>query len=212
MSLQVNNTKALQKKGEVDAMAWQNYAIEKLVVLEIVIQEDMMQQKDELPSQLLKIADVILKTLSSINVIILWLCTSVPMIILFFQSLKNHRKDFERLLGVASTLVITLWQLYIDGAKYRSLGWPPPKLRNLLEELVEYVVFPSEWHKTFTLVYSTTSCIHKLMGRKSEKNPAKRVLLGCFGIRDLGKFNKYQQRLCIMALRLQVTIQLHWPV
>ena len=71
MSLQVNNTKALQKKGEVDAMAWQNYAIEKLVVLEIVIQEDMMQQKDELPSQLLKIADVILKTLSSINVIIL---------------------------------------------------------------------------------------------------------------------------------------------
>lgn len=144
MSLQVNNTKALQKKGEVDAMAWQNYAIEKLVVLEIVIQEDMMQQKDELPSQLLKIADVILKTLSSINVIILRLCTSVPMIILFFQSLKSHRKDFERLLGVASTLVITLWQLYIDGAKYRSLGWPPPKLRNLLDELVEYVVFPSE--------------------------------------------------------------------
>lgn len=129
------------------------------------------------------------------------------------QSLNNHKKDFERLLGEASTLVIILWQLYIElKAKYHSLGWPPPKLKNLLDELVEYVVCPSEWYKTFTLVYSTTCHIHKLMGRKSEKNPVKRVLLGCFGIRDLGKLNIYQRRLGIMALCLQVTTQLHRPV
>jgi len=41
------------------------------------------------------------------------------------------------------------------------------------------------------------------MRRKSEKNLAKRVLLGCFGIRDLGKFNKYERRLGIMAFCLQ---------
>lgn len=96
--------------------------------------------------------------------------------------------------------------------KYPPLGWPPPKLRDLLDELVVYVICPSEWCKTLTLVYSTTCRIHRLMGRKSEKNLAKRVLLGCFGIRDLGKFNKYQQRLGNMTLSLQVTIQLHRPV
>ena len=96
--------------------------------------------------------------------------------------------------------------------KYHSLSWLPPKLSDLLDELEEYVVCPSEWCKTFTLVYSTTCRIHKLMERKSEKNLAKRVLLGCFGIRDLGKFNKYQRRLGVLALSLQVMTQLHRPV
>ena len=93
--------------------------------------------------------------------------------------------------------------------KYNSLVWPPPRLRNLLDELIEYVVCPSEWCKTLTLFYSMACRIHKLSGRKSEKNFAKRVLLGYFGIRDLGKFNKYQQRLTVMASYLQVTTQLH---
>ena len=97
-------------------------------------------------------------------------------------------------------------------AKFHSLGWPPPKLRNSLNELVEYVVCPFEWCKTFTLVYSMACHIHKLFGRKSEKNFAKRLLLGCFGIRDLGKFNIYQRKLTIMASCLQVTTQLHRPV
>ena len=50
------------------------------------------------------------------------------------------------------------------------------------------------------------------MERKCEKNLAKRVLVGCFGIRDLGKFNKYQRRLDSMALFLEVGAQLHRPV
>ena len=114
--------------------------------------------------------------------------------------------DFERLLDQASTLVVILQQLHIkEKPKFHSLGWPPPKLRDLHNELVEWVICPSEWCKTFTLVSSVTSGIHKLMVRKSEKNLAIRVLLGCFGIRDIGKLNIYQRRLGIMALNLQVT-------
>ena len=82
MSLQDTNEKELQKKGEVDSMAWQTYAVEKSVVLEKMIQE-MVQQKEKLPNQLMKAADVILKTSSRINVIILRLCPSVCMIIFF---------------------------------------------------------------------------------------------------------------------------------
>ena len=76
MSLQDNNKKESQKKGEDDSMTWKTYAVEKLVVLENVIQ-DMVQQRDKLPNQLLKVANVILKTLSGISVTILRLCTSV---------------------------------------------------------------------------------------------------------------------------------------
>jgi len=76
MSLQDTDKNELQKKGEDDSMAWQTYAVKKLVVLESVIQE-MVQQKDTLPNQLLDAADIILKMLSGINVIILRLCSSV---------------------------------------------------------------------------------------------------------------------------------------
>jgi len=102
-------------------------------------------------------------------------------------------------------LVVILWQLYIEGKEryHHLLDWPPPKLKDLLDELVEYVVCPFDWCKSFTLVYSTTCGIHKLMRRKSENSLAKRVLLGYFGIRDHGKFNKYQQRLGVVASRLQ---------
>ena len=62
--------KEFPKKGEVDSMAWQTYAVENFVVLETVIQE-MVQQNEKLPNQLMKAGDVILKTSSSINVIIL---------------------------------------------------------------------------------------------------------------------------------------------
>jgi len=168
MSLQDTDKKKLQKKGEVDSMAWQSYAVEKLPVLESVTQ-DMVQQKDKLPNQLLEVANVVLMTSSGV------------------KSLKDLKKDFERLLAEVSTLVVIVWQLYIGlKVKYHSLGWPPPKLKNFLEELVDMACL-----------------IHELLLRKSEKNLAKRVLLGCFGIRDLGKFNKYQRRLGIMALFLQ---------
>ena len=76
MSPQDTNKKELQKKGEVNSMAWQAYAVEKLVVLESTIQE-MVQQKDKLPNQLFEVANVILKTSSGINVTILRLCPSV---------------------------------------------------------------------------------------------------------------------------------------
>ena len=78
MSLQDIDVKQSQKKGEDDSMAWQNYAVEKLVDLESAIQ-DMVQQKDILPNQLLEVANAILKTLSGLNVIILRLYPSVRM-------------------------------------------------------------------------------------------------------------------------------------
>lgn len=74
MSLQ--DKKELQKKGEVNSMAWKAYAVEHLVVLESMIQ-DMVQQKDKLPHQLLEMANIILKTSSGINVIILRLTLPV---------------------------------------------------------------------------------------------------------------------------------------
>jgi hypothetical protein len=68
----------------------------------------------------------------------------------FLQLLKNHKKDFERLLGEASTLCFIIWQLYIEGKLmyYRSLDWPPPKLRDLVDDFVEYVysLFFSSFH------------------------------------------------------------------
>ena len=54
-------------------MAWQTYAVENFVVLEKVIQE-IVQQNEKVPNQLMKAADVILKTSSSLNVIILRFC------------------------------------------------------------------------------------------------------------------------------------------
>ena len=69
MLLQHTNEKELQKKSEVDSMTWQTYAVENLAFLGSVIQ-DMVQQKDKPPTQLLKAADFILKTSSNINVII----------------------------------------------------------------------------------------------------------------------------------------------
>ena len=113
-------------------------------------------------------------------------------------------------------MVVFFCQLYIElKVKYRSQldsRWPPPKYEGPLDELEAYVFCPSNWFWTLTLFYSTTRRIHELMGRKSEKSLAKRVLLGCFGIRDLGKVNKYQQKLGAVALRLQVTTQLRRPV
>ena len=141
MSLQ--DKKELQKKGEVNSMAWKAYAVEHLVVLESMIQ-DMVQQKDKLPTQLLELANVVLMTSSGVKVIVLRLCPSVRMNDAF-QSLKDH-KDFERLLAEVSALVVIVWKMYVDlKVKYYSLVWPPPKLRNLLNELVEYVICQFEW-------------------------------------------------------------------
>ena len=96
MSLRNTNKKKFQKKGEVDSMAWQTYAVEKFVVLEIVLQE-MVQQKDNLPNQLMKAANVILKTSSSINVIILQFCPSVRMPVnnTFLLVVKEPQEGFR---------------------------------------------------------------------------------------------------------------------
>ena len=151
MSLLHSVKKKLQKKGEPDSMAWQFYAVEKLPVLESAIQ-DMVRRKDKVPTQLLEVACVILKTISDIKVIVLLLCPSVRMNDAF-QSLKDHKRVFERLLAEVSAFVVIVWQRYIDSkVKYHSLAWPPPKLKNFLDELVEYVFCHSEWCKTFTLV------------------------------------------------------------
>ena len=86
--------KEFPKKGEVDSMAWQTYAVEKSVVLEKMIQE-MVQQKEKLPNQLMKAADVILKTSSRINVIILRLCPSVCMNNIFLVVVKEPQEGFR---------------------------------------------------------------------------------------------------------------------
>ena len=94
MSLRNTNKKKFQKKGEVDSMAWQTYAVEKFVVLEIVLQE-MVQQKDNLPNQLMKAASVILKTSSSINVILLRFYPSVRMNNTFLLVVKEPQEGFQ---------------------------------------------------------------------------------------------------------------------
>ena len=74
MLLQDTDQKKLKK---VDSTAWQNYAVEKLVVLENVVQ-DVVQHKDRLglPNQLLEVANDALKSSSDISVTILQLCKS----------------------------------------------------------------------------------------------------------------------------------------
>ncbi|KAF8805487.1 hypothetical protein BYT27DRAFT_7212972 [Phlegmacium glaucopus] len=97
----------------------------------------------------------------------------ISMISSCIKSLEKHEEDFERLLGNASGLVIVFWKKY-NKSKSRSL-WPPPKFQKPIKELVQ----------------------------KCEKNPAKRILVGCFGIRDLGSFKEYQERLDSVASFLE---------
>ncbi|KAF8815494.1 hypothetical protein BYT27DRAFT_7193504 [Phlegmacium glaucopus] len=104
------------------------------------------------------------------------------------ESLRNHEDDFKRLLGDASGLVVVFWQLYNRHNKSKSpLPWPPPKFTPVINILLE-----------------TVDRIHKLMKRKSEKNPVKRTLLGHFGLRGR-KFEKYQWRLDSVASFLENT-------
>jgi hypothetical protein len=42
------------------------------------------------------------------------------------------------------------------------------------------------------------------MKRKSQENVAKRILVGYFGLRDLGKFKKYHRKLDDVASGFQV--------
>ena len=44
------------------------------------------------------------------------------------------------------------------------------------------------------------------MKRKCEKNVVKRMLVGYLGIRDIGKFKKYQRKLDSVVLGLEVRI------
>ena len=67
-SLQVN--KDSQMKGKDDSITWQTYATEKLVILESVIRE-IVQRKDQVPNQLLEVANTILSMLSAISVIMI---------------------------------------------------------------------------------------------------------------------------------------------
>lgn len=53
------------------------------------------------------------------------------------------------------------------------------------------------------IVYRTIHHIHKFLKRKT-KPVAKRALVGVFGIRDLGKFKKYQRKLDSIAFSLEV--------
>ena len=82
------------KKGKDDSITWQIYAVENLVILESVMQE-MVQQKDKLPNQLLEMANVILNTLSGINVITLRPYPSVLRIMLFPSVITEAQEGFR---------------------------------------------------------------------------------------------------------------------
>ena len=123
--------------------------------------------------------------------------------------MRSHKEDFERLLGQASSLVVVFWQ------EYNKLGipgtmWPPPYLRDVIDRLVKYVTRvykPASTNYFFVLffkIYSTVYYIYKLVKRKSQKRFAKRILVGYFGLRDIGKFKKYQRKLGSVASSFQV--------
>lgn len=70
MSSPSTNKYESQKKDEDDSMIWQTYAVKNRVILEDVIRE-IVQRKDQVPSQLFEIADAILKTSLGIVVIMI---------------------------------------------------------------------------------------------------------------------------------------------
>jgi hypothetical protein len=105
-------------------------------------------------------------------------------------------------------LLITFWRIYQELGIPGTM-WPPPNLRKLIYGLEEYmtpILDVSQHSINFFLLFSTVYNIHKFMKRKSEKNVAKRILVGYFGLRDLGKSRKYQRKLGFVASSLEVRI------
>lgn len=146
---------------------WRGIRGDTVLICQRVI-EEIVERKDEIPDQLFEAANIISETSSGI------------------RSLNNHyKKDFQRLLGEASCLVVVLQQLYNNSRSLRSI-WPPLGFNGHIKELIH-----------------TVYRVHGLMTRKCEKNLANRILVGCFGIRDLGKFKKYQRRLDSVASGLE---------
>jgi hypothetical protein len=68
MLSQSTNKNESQKEDGYDSMIWQTYAVKNRVILEDVIRE-IAQRKDQVPNQLLEIADAILETSLGIVVI-----------------------------------------------------------------------------------------------------------------------------------------------
>lgn len=152
---------------DLQSQTWGEFARNNTGVFDRVM-EEIVENVDRAPEALVEAASNILESSSHIS------------------SLRNHKEDFERLLGDASGLVVVLWQSYNESkSKYHSLTWPPPKFRKAVDELVK-----------------TVERIHGLIKRKS-KNFAKRILVGVLGIRDLGKLEKYQRRLDSVATSLE---------
>ena len=128
----------------------------------------------------------------------------------FHQSVKNHEEDFKRLFWSASVLVIVLWRLHDEhrrGPTSRKI-WPPPELAKHFDKFVKWVPFhlTLRWRGLVPnrfLLHRTVCRIHEFMKRNSE-TISKRIVSGYFGIRDIGKFKKYQQKLDSVALALEV--------
>ena len=78
----------------------------------------------------------------------LWchLCSTSTINLLFPQLSIDHPQEDDRglLSGVLILAAVLLQSYNLNKLKYSALRWPPPKLRGVVNELVEYVAAPSE--------------------------------------------------------------------
>ena len=139
-----NDSEELQNNYEHDiqSFAWQNIEIdENKPALRRAIDE-IVNSTEDLP-QLINAAKDVSEISSGIKAIMIPLCPLAHITNpLFLQWLQNHKEDFERISGRASILIIVLWQSY-KKSKHRSLVWPTPKLKIVVDHHIEYVAASS---------------------------------------------------------------------
>ena len=90
-------------------MAWQTYAVENFVVLEKVIQE-IVQQNEKVPNQLMKAADVILKTSSSLNDSALSVRMNNTFLLVVKEPQEGFRTPFMRNFNTGSYFLAVIHQ------------------------------------------------------------------------------------------------------
>ena len=188
--------------------AWRGIREDTALICQGVI-EEIVGGKDEIPDQLFGAANIISETSSGISVTMIRICPPIHIThLLFFpsfQSLNNHyKKNFQRLLGEASCLVVILQQLYNNShSPWFNLATSRFEKAYQRAYTVCGCSFRSPCKPPNISFYSTVYRVHGLMTRKCEKSFVKRIPVGFFRIRDLGKFKKYQWRLDSVASGLK---------
>ena len=141
--------------------AWRGIRGDTVLICQGVV-EEIVEGKDEIPDQLFGSANIISETSSGINVTIIRICPPIHITHLFFfssfQSLNNHyKKNFQRLLGEASCLVVVLQQLYNNSHSHGSI-WPPLGLKRHIKELIQYMAVPSVRRVSRLIFLFTARC------------------------------------------------------